>query len=278
MDENTLLSIKSFSKFSGISQSTLRYYDEIGLLPPAKRGENNYRYYVPFQLITLKFIEVLSELGVPLSLIKELSSNKTPRGIIELLNRQEAVLDKRFHELRTLYSIIHTLSRNIEDGMMAKEKEICVKYYEAGVVLLGKPNDYSNGRTYFNAFIDFCDTAVENRINLKFPIGGYYNDINSYRESIGKPDRFYSQDPMGNVTRISGNYIVAYDKGYYSYDDNGLGERIADYAREHNLECIGPVFSSFIINEICMPEQKNFVSRTIVAVINKKDKRILNKA
>jgi DNA-binding transcriptional MerR regulator len=263
----------NFSHFSGVSQSTLRYYDEIGLLPPASRGENNYRYYLPFQLITLKFIEVLSELGVPLSVIKELSGHRTPRGIIELLNRQQTVLDRRFHELRTLYSIIHTVNGNIEDGMAAKDKEISVKYFEPAVMLLGKPNDYSNERTYFDAFIDFCDTAEENRINLKFPIGGYYRDINSFRDSTGKPDRFFSQDPMGNVARISGNYIVAYVTGYYSLSDSGLADRIENHARERNLECTGPVFSSFIINEICMPEQKNFVSRTMVAVIDKKEKR-----
>jgi DNA-binding transcriptional MerR regulator len=267
MDENTLLSIKNFSRFSGISQSTLRYYDEIGLLPPASRGENNYRYYIPYQLITLKFIEVLSELGVPLSVIKELSARKTPRDIIELLNRQEAVLDRRFHEIRTLYSIVHTLIRNIEDGLMAEEKEISVKYYEPRVVLLGGLNDYSNERTYYNAFIDFCNTAGENRINLKFPIGGYYNDIQSYRESISKPDRFYSQDPMGNVTLIGGNYIVAYGTGYYSYyHDSDIPEQIEAFARERKLKCVGPVLSSFIINEICMPESKNFGSRSMVAV------------
>jgi DNA-binding transcriptional MerR regulator/effector-binding domain-containing protein len=269
MDENTLLSIKDFSRFTGISQSALRYYDEIGLLPPAKRGENNYRYYVPFQIITLKFIEVFTELGVPLSVIKEMNRSRTPQSILGLLNRQEAVLDRRFNELRTLYSIIHTYNRNIEDGLMAGEKEMSVRYFEENVGLLGRPNDYTNGRTYFDEFITFVETAKENRINLRFPIGGYYNDMQSFTESIGKPDRFVSQDPMGNTVFPAGNYMVAFDRGYYEMTGD-LPNRMAAFAEELNLEFIGPVLSMFIIDEICMPDEKNYISRSMVAVREKR--------
>jgi DNA-binding transcriptional MerR regulator len=59
MREDNLLNISDFSRIVGISPSTLRYYDTIGLFPPAVVGsENNnrYRYYSPMQITTVKII------------------------------------------------------------------------------------------------------------------------------------------------------------------------------------------------------------------------------
>ena len=85
MKDPTLLSIKAFAKYTGAKQSTLRFYDEIGLLSPSERGEeNNYRYYRPSQSMTLSFINVLIELGVPLADIKEMSDGRTVFAKIEM--------------------------------------------------------------------------------------------------------------------------------------------------------------------------------------------------
>jgi hypothetical protein len=51
------LSIKEFSEIVGISASTLRYYDKKDIFKPAKSGaglENDYRFYSPTQITTMK--------------------------------------------------------------------------------------------------------------------------------------------------------------------------------------------------------------------------------
>ncbi len=40
-----MFTVKQLSKLAGITPRTLHYYDEIGLLRPARMGENGYRYY-----------------------------------------------------------------------------------------------------------------------------------------------------------------------------------------------------------------------------------------
>ena len=48
MDKSTMLSIREFADFTGINESTLRYYHKIGLFSPSRRGENRYYlYYLP---------------------------------------------------------------------------------------------------------------------------------------------------------------------------------------------------------------------------------------
>ena len=48
---------------SGVPAKTIRYYESIGLIPPAVRAENGYRNYSPFDIETLKFIQHARRLG-----------------------------------------------------------------------------------------------------------------------------------------------------------------------------------------------------------------------
>ena len=43
-------SIHQLAELAGVTTRTLRYYDQIGLLPPASVGENGYRSYGPAQV------------------------------------------------------------------------------------------------------------------------------------------------------------------------------------------------------------------------------------
>ena len=40
-----LLTTAEFAKLHDVNKRTLHYYDSIGLFSPAKKGENQYRYY-----------------------------------------------------------------------------------------------------------------------------------------------------------------------------------------------------------------------------------------
>ena len=54
---------------SRVSSRTLRHYDAIGLLPPARIGGNGLRYYEREQLLRLQQILILRELGLGLDAI-----------------------------------------------------------------------------------------------------------------------------------------------------------------------------------------------------------------
>ncbi|MFE1171587.1 MerR family transcriptional regulator [Streptomyces sp. NPDC058773] len=58
--------IAEVARMSGVTARTLRHYDEIGLLPPARIGANGHRYYEERQLLRLQQILVLRALGVGL--------------------------------------------------------------------------------------------------------------------------------------------------------------------------------------------------------------------
>ncbi|MEV4683659.1 MerR family transcriptional regulator [Streptomyces kurssanovii] len=58
--------IAEVARMSGVTARTLRHYDEIGLLPPARIGASGHRYYEEHQLLLLQQILVLRALGVGL--------------------------------------------------------------------------------------------------------------------------------------------------------------------------------------------------------------------
>ncbi|MFD8688700.1 MerR family transcriptional regulator [Streptomyces sp. NPDC059651] len=58
--------IAEVARMSGVTARTLRHYDEIGLLPPARIGANGHRYYEEDQLLRLQQILLLRALGVGL--------------------------------------------------------------------------------------------------------------------------------------------------------------------------------------------------------------------
>ncbi|MFD9669396.1 MerR family transcriptional regulator [Rhodococcus sp. NPDC059968] len=57
-------SIQQVARVSGVTARRLRYYDEIGLLPPASVGSNGYRYYEREQLLRLHRVRPARRAGI----------------------------------------------------------------------------------------------------------------------------------------------------------------------------------------------------------------------
>jgi len=288
-----LLTIKEFSHFSGIEQTTLRYWDEIGLFSPSRRDpENNYRYYIPEQIITVKFISVLSTLNFPLKTISGIAENRTPESIVRIIEEKEKELDMEMKRLRECYSIIHTrldLIRygirlggsfkavdgvrldnwNDEDeGIIVDETKICVLKRDEKSYILGDLNEYQEGDEWYDSFMRFCHMAPELRVNLHYPIGGYHENLNHYLEKPGKPSRFFSLDPTGNRKRAAGDYLVGFKRGYYG-EMGDLPERLHAYARENSLKVHGPVYVLYLYDEVCMTDPSKYLAQITVAVSGK---------
>jgi len=260
------LSVKEFSRLSGIENTTLRYWDDIGLFSPAKRDpENNYRYYAPEQIIAVNFITVMSSLQVPLKMIGEMEGERSPENIVDLIEQQENLLDMEMRRLRESYSIIHTRRDLIKIGMRADVSQITVHGLIERSIILGPPNRFKEGEGFYEPFMLFCKQAKTQRVNLSYPIGGYHESMERFLAKPGEPDYFYSLDPTGSTKRAAGDYMVGYARGYYG-EFGDLPERMAAYAEGNGLTCHGPVYTIFLHDEICMKDPFQYLSQLSVAV------------
>lgn len=69
-----MLSIGKLSRRTGVKQPTIRYYEQIELLPEPERSEGNQRLYDQVAVDRLTFIRHARELGFPLGAIRDLLS------------------------------------------------------------------------------------------------------------------------------------------------------------------------------------------------------------
>lgn len=110
MPEATDLSIRAVCERTGLSARTVRYYEELGLLPGVRRRAGGRRIYGGDELDRLRFITRLKALGLALEEIGELNAVHAIGGstramlarLDELLARRLLELDARISELDSL--------------------------------------------------------------------------------------------------------------------------------------------------------------------------------
>jgi DNA-binding transcriptional MerR regulator len=98
----TYLTIREFGSLRGISVGSLRYYEKLGLLKPARIDpDTGYRYYLPEQIVTLDVIQMCVALDIPL---KELNQYVDEEGHLDLgriLIRGRKVLLEKMEQMNT---------------------------------------------------------------------------------------------------------------------------------------------------------------------------------
>lgn len=102
--------IQKLSRLAGISTRTLRYYDEIGLLKPARINSSGYRIYGQKEVDLLQQIMFYKELGVDLDTIKNIVKSKDFNEIDALNNH----LIKLLAQKQQLEILISNVTKTME--------------------------------------------------------------------------------------------------------------------------------------------------------------------
>lgn len=101
------LFVGNLAKQAGVNPKTIRYYEAVGLLPPAPRGENRYRLYPKETIALLQFIAKAKAFGFTLAEIREIvglrQEGRQPCPHVRILVEQKvADLDRMLTDLITL--------------------------------------------------------------------------------------------------------------------------------------------------------------------------------
>jgi len=108
--------IGELSRQAGVSDKTLRYYEDVGVLPPARRTSGGYRDYDPSALDRLAFIRAAQAVGLSLGEIREIigfrDRGETPCAhVAELVRQRAAELEQRIAELERMRTELRRLAR-----------------------------------------------------------------------------------------------------------------------------------------------------------------------
>ncbi|MGG5373279.1 MerR family transcriptional regulator [Enterococcus sp. AZ196] len=123
MDHKDLLTIGKLAELSGVHVKALRYYDRIGILPPAwVSEENGYRYYSQEHIYLVEIIKLCAEISIPLKDLKEyLSEDGSIENISELADVGIEMLKKRVKEFQEGLGFLEELKKEIQRSSDMKE-------------------------------------------------------------------------------------------------------------------------------------------------------------
>jgi len=259
-------SVKEFAKLTGIADSTLRFWDEIDLFSPVRRDpDNNYRQYSLAQLTMVNFISIMSNLNYPLKQIAEIRKNRDPESLMRLLELKEKEMDMELRALRERSSVIHARRELIRYGLNVDVTQVAVMERDDMTLIIWPRNEYQEGETFLEPLAAFVNQAADHRINLDFPVGGYWDSLESFQNAPSCPDCFFSVDPTGTQKRAAGQYLVGFTLGDYG-DMGDLPERMVAYAKENNVAVDGPVYVTYLHDEISTLDPARYLAQACVAV------------
>jgi DNA-binding transcriptional MerR regulator len=261
MEQDNYLSIGEFARIVGITPNSLRVYDKRGIFSPAEHGQNlhnDYRYYSPMQITTVKMIRVLTKIGVPLEEIRKMAMERTLEKLIKLLRTQKEELAGEIRFLREAHSVIAMFLDLITEGLLADETEIVVREIPETRIILGENSEYKEDEQFFGAFTRFCAARHTPELNLSYPIGGCFDSMEAFLSAPARPVRFFSRDPRGNEVISEGLYLTGYTRGYYG-QTNGLPQRMTDYAEKNGLTFTGAVYNTYLLDELSVKEPEQYL-------------------
>ena len=113
--------VQKLGTLAGISTRTLRFYDEIGILKPARINSSGYRIYGQAEVDRLQQILFYRELGFGLEQIKTIMTDPAFDGVQALRTHREQLLDRK----KQLELLIHNVENTIalHEGRIAMSDE-----------------------------------------------------------------------------------------------------------------------------------------------------------
>jgi DNA-binding transcriptional MerR regulator len=128
-----MITISSLAKQSGLSRTTLLYYDRIGLLKPFRRNSNGYRLYSSAEAHRLEQICLYRKFGIHLKEMRKLLESPGENPAIEILQRRLRILDHEIADLRKQQRSIRELLKQkpLQQGKQMIHKERWIEIMHA---------------------------------------------------------------------------------------------------------------------------------------------------
>jgi DNA-binding transcriptional MerR regulator len=118
-----MFQIGELSQQAAVPEKTIRYYEEIGLLPPARRGANGYRLYDASDVERLRFIRRARTLDFALDDITEILAfrERDEPPCKYVMNVMHEQIDRVEERIRNLQQVRDELKALYDAGLQLPE-------------------------------------------------------------------------------------------------------------------------------------------------------------
>ncbi|MEH7491460.1 MerR family transcriptional regulator [Neobacillus niacini] len=222
--------IQKLASLAGVSTRTLRYYDEIGILKPARINSSGYRIYGQEEVNRLQQILFYRELGVGLDSIKEIVTAPSFDGAKALREHREKLLEKR-EQLDLLIANVDKTIALTEGRITMSNKE----KFEGFKKKMVEDNEKQYGKEirekYGKESVEASNAKVMNMTEEQ------YQEVTALGEQIHTTlaKAFKTGDPAGELAQeaayLHKKWLTYYWKEYSKEAHAGLAQMYVDDER-----------------------------------------------
>jgi DNA-binding transcriptional MerR regulator len=188
--------VQRLGQIAGISTRTLRYYDEFGILKPARINSSGYRIYGQAEVDRLQQILFYRELGVSLESIKDIVTAPAFDGAQALRDHRQKLLEKREQLDLLIMNVDRTIA--LTEGrinMSDKEK------FEGFKQKLVDDNEKKYGKEVREKYGE--DTVNKSNAKVKNMSQEQYDEVTKLANELTETLQaaFQSGDPAGELAQ-----------------------------------------------------------------------------
>lgn len=222
--------VQKLSKIAGVSTRTLRYYDEIGILKPARINSSGYRIYGEAEVDRLQQILFYRELGVSLENIKDIITSPYFDGIKALKEHRAQLLEKR-EQLDLLISNVDKTIALTEGRITMSDRE----KFEGFKQKMVDDNEKKYGKEIREKYGD--DAINKSNAKLMNMTEEQYNEMTAISEELTTTlaEAFKTGNPTGELAQKAADLHkkwLTYSWSQYSKEAHaGLGQMYVDDER-----------------------------------------------
>lgn len=166
-----LLTISEFSRISEVKRKTLIFYDTIGVFCPKYTAPNGYRYYAHEQIYVISMIQILKELGIPLSKIKDYTADITPGHALSFLKEQQQNLTEKIRSLQSVQGMLEERLVRLEEGTSMDTRNVQLLSFEETLIFQSTPFEADRQAIPDEIWLDFYLHCKQNHVTFGYPEG-----------------------------------------------------------------------------------------------------------
>ena len=124
-----MLTVTQLARQCRISRATILYYERAGLLLPAHRSDNGYRWYGDREVRRLEMITAYRSYGIPVARINDLLDRHDDASQSRILRDHFNDLEREIQQLKKQQQAIVTLLQEpelLEQKMVTKERWVAI--------------------------------------------------------------------------------------------------------------------------------------------------------
>ncbi|OOM78745.1 HTH-type transcriptional activator mta [Clostridium puniceum] len=188
--------VQKLGKLASVSTRTLRYYDEIGILKPARINSSGYRIYGSKEVNKLQQILFYRELGVRLEDIKDILTLPTFDSATALKEHREKLLAKR-NQLDMLIANVDNTIAECEGRIIMSDKEKFEGFKEKLIEENEKKYGSEIRKKYGNNMINASNEKFKNMTK------GQYDEFEKLGQNLIETlkEAFLIKDPASDLAQ-----------------------------------------------------------------------------